>query len=85
LNLNFCSEVTSLGLEFLSEEHEFEELGLSSLPNLKGEVLAKLFLKSASKLKSINLSFNNSKEIGNLLMQKLGMCLKLETIILTGC
>jgi hypothetical protein len=31
------------------------------------------------------LSFNNPAEINNALMGKLGMCLKLEEIILTGC
>lgn len=35
LSINFCKQVTSTGLEFLCD-HEFEELGLSTLPNIKG-------------------------------------------------
>ena len=47
--------------------------------------MSKIFTKSIPKLKSVNISFNNNKELNNLLMAKLGMCTKLETLILTGC
>jgi hypothetical protein len=61
------------------------ELGLASLPNLKGDDFSKLITQSAEKLQSLNISFNSSKEINNLMMAKVGMCLSLETLILTGC
>jgi hypothetical protein len=35
LNINFCKEVTSAGIDELSKR-EFKELGVANLPNLKG-------------------------------------------------
>lgn len=64
---------------------EFIELGLANLPNLKGEDFARLITNSTEKLVSLDLSFNSSKEINNALMIKVGMCINLKTLILTGC
>lgn len=61
------------------------ELGLASLPNLKGEDIARMLTNSQEKLTHLNISFNPSKEINNALMIKVGMCLNLQTLILTGC
>ena len=41
--------------------------------------------QSLEKLLSLNISFNSSKEVSNLLMIKVGMCLELQNLILTGC
>lgn len=84
LHINFCKEVTSAGFEALAKK-EFVELGLASLPNLKGEDIARMLTNSQEKLTHLNISFNPSKEINNALMIKVGMCLNLQTLILTGC
>lgn len=84
LNINFCKNVTSAGTLSLGK-HEFEELGLASLPNLKNDDFVKIITPSTEKLSSLNLSFNPSKEVNNALMIKVGMCTNLETLILTGC
>jgi len=60
-------------------------LGLSSLTHLKADDFGKIIHSSANKLVYIDLSFNTVAEINNGLMAKLGMCTKLEEIILTGC
>lgn len=64
---------------------EFIELGLANLPNVKGEDFSRLIVNSTERLISLNLSFNASKEVNNALMIKVGMCIHLRTIILTGC
>mgnify|MGYP003430707164 CR=1 FL=1 len=84
LHINFCSEVTSAGIDFLGKK-EFVELGLASLPNLKGEDFSRLISNSVEKLTYLNISFNGSKEVSNAIMVKVGMCLNLNTLILTGC
>jgi hypothetical protein len=84
LNINFCKEVTSAGIDALTKK-EFVELGLANLPNLKGEDFAKLLMNATEKLTYLNMSFNPSKEINNALMIKVGMCTNLNTLILTGC
>lgn len=60
-------------------------MGLSSLTHLKADDFGKIIHSSANKLVYIDLSFNTVAEINNGLMAKLGMCTKLEEIILTGC
>ena len=60
-------------------------MGLSSLPNIKGEDLGKLIAASKETLVSLDISFNVANDINNALMSKVGMCMKLEEIILTGC
>ena len=40
---------------------------------------------ATQKLTYLDISFNPSKEINNQLMTKIGMCLSLQTLILTGC
>lgn len=84
MNINFCTEVTSTGIECLAK-HEFVELGLANLPSLKGEDFSRLISNSLEKLTSLNISFNPSKEVNNAMMVKVGMCLNLKTLILTGC
>ena len=73
-----------MGIDALSKK-EFVELGLANLPNLKGDDFGKLILSSTEKLVSLNMSFNPSKDVNNALMIKVGMCLNLRTLILTGC
>lgn len=68
--------MTSVGIEALSR-HEFVELGLASLPNLKNDDFSRLISHSAEKLTSLNISFNPSKEVNNALMIKIGMCMNL--------
>ena len=84
LEINFCREVTSAGAQALSKR-KFTRLGLSDLPNLKNEDFAALIAASSEKLTSLNLSFNGTKEINNALMTKVGMCLQLQELVLTGC
>lgn len=55
------------------------------MPNIKGEDLAKILVRSVDRLTSFNISFNTAKDINKDLMIKVGMCLKLENLILTGC
>ena len=76
LSINFCSEVTSAGFEALGK-HEFVELGLANLPNIKNDDFKKIVEISTEKLTHLDLSFNPSKEINNQLMIKIGMCLSL--------
>jgi F-box and leucine-rich repeat protein 2/20 len=76
--------VTSAGIEALGK-HEFVQLGLASLPNLKSEDFKYVIEPSTDKLASLNISFNASKEVNNALMIKVGMCLGLESLVLTGC
>lgn len=40
---------------------------------------------STSKLTTLDISFNASKEVNNALMVKVGMCPNIQTLILTGC
>lgn len=58
---------------------------MSSLTNLKADDFGKLIYSSVNRLAYIDLSFNTVAEINNGLMAKLGMCSKLEEVILTGC
>lgn len=60
-------------------------MGLANLPNLKGEDLSRLVSNSIEKLTYLDISFNASKEVNNSLMVKVGMCLNMETLVLTGC
>lgn len=60
LNINFCKNVTSVGIDSLSKL-SFIELGLSSLPNLKNDDFSKLISQSTEKLQVLNLSFNTGQ------------------------
>ena len=42
-------------------------------------------MNSTEKLTYLNMSFNPSKDVNNALMIRVGMCIHLKTIILTGC
>ena len=55
------------------------------MPNIKGEDLGKLISASKESLVSLDISFNVANDINNALMSKIGMCMRLEEIILTGC
>lgn len=84
LSINFCREVSSAGIQALAKR-EFVSLGLADLPQAKQEDFAMLISNSAEKLTHLNLSFNATKEVSNPLMVKVGMCLQLRELVLTGC
>lgn len=55
------------------------------MPYLKAEDFNKLLAQSSESLLNLNMSFNNGKDINNQLMVRVGMCIHLQSLILTGC
>jgi len=58
---------------------------LAALPHIKNDDYRRLIEPSAEKLTHLDLSFNPTKEVNSALMVKVGMCLNLRTLVLTGC
>lgn len=83
-NINFCTKVTAVTLEHLTDK-KLKQLSLAGLPEIKGEVLNRIFESSYPTLVYLDLSFNPVPDINNALMLKVGNCSLLETLILTGC